>query len=146
MPTLVWKPWALSMCKTFVWLIIQNWMWTADRLDKRGWQNCGLCKLCNQVQDAADHLLFKCRYTIHFWTSLKDWLGLYDIDPTRWQAMATVKEWWMEGVHKRGHSMKAMASLAMLVSWEVSKERNARFLGINPRPTLCLFPKLKRKR
>jgi hypothetical protein len=55
---------------------------------------------------------------------LTDWLGLYE--PTSWQAMATVKEWWMEGVHKRGHSMKAMASLAMLVSCEVWKEINAR--------------------
>jgi hypothetical protein len=57
---------------------------------------------------------------------LTDWLGLYDVEPTSWQAMATVKEWWMEGVHKRGHSMKAMASLAMLVLWEVWKEINVR--------------------
>jgi hypothetical protein len=49
MPTLVWKPWAPPKCKTFTWLILQNLVWAADRLEKRGSQNCGLCKLFNQI-------------------------------------------------------------------------------------------------
>jgi hypothetical protein len=49
MPSLVWKPWAPPKCKTFAWLIIQNRVWTTDRLERRGWQNYGRCKLCNQV-------------------------------------------------------------------------------------------------
>jgi hypothetical protein len=32
------------------------------------------------------------------------------------KAMHSVKEWWIDGIHKRGHSRKAMTSLAMLVS------------------------------
>jgi hypothetical protein len=82
MPNLVWKPWASPKCKSFAWLIIQNRVWTADRLQRRGWQNCGTCKLCNQLQDTANHLLFKCRFTIWVWNVLKAWLGLYDVEPT----------------------------------------------------------------
>jgi hypothetical protein len=33
--------------QTLAWLIIQTRVWTADRLERRGWQNCGRCKLCN---------------------------------------------------------------------------------------------------
>lgn len=34
---LIWKSWAPRKCKTFVWLIIQNRVWTSDRLATRGW-------------------------------------------------------------------------------------------------------------
>jgi hypothetical protein len=45
-------------------------------LQKRGWPNCGMCKLCNQVQETASHLLFKYRFTIQIWSKVKSWLGL----------------------------------------------------------------------
>jgi hypothetical protein len=57
--------------------------------------------------------------------------------------MATVKEWWMKGLHKRGHSRKAMASLAMLVSWEVSKERNAHVFRNQSSTYTMLVAKIK---
>ena len=84
MPTLVWKHWAPPKCKIFAWLVLQNRVWTADRLERRGWPNCGLCKLCNQEQETAAHLLFQCRFTTRIWSSLKSWLGLHDLDPTEW--------------------------------------------------------------
>jgi hypothetical protein len=60
------------------------------------------------------------------WLSIKDWLGLVDVEPDRWTEAATVYEWWACFVQKDGQSRRAMSSLAMLVSWEVWKERNAR--------------------
>ena len=57
--------------------------------------------------------------------------------------MATVKEWWMLGIHKRGASRKAMASLAMLVSWEIWKERNARVFRSNSITVDMLVNKIK---
>jgi hypothetical protein len=30
----VWKNWALPKCKLFAWLILQNRVWMADRLQK----------------------------------------------------------------------------------------------------------------
>jgi hypothetical protein len=41
----VWKTWSPPKCKLFAWLILQNRVWTADRLQKRGWPNCGNCQL-----------------------------------------------------------------------------------------------------
>jgi hypothetical protein len=55
MTSMVWKPWAPPKCKTFAWLVIQNRVWTADRLHKRGGTNCGNCKLCNQAQESSTH-------------------------------------------------------------------------------------------
>jgi hypothetical protein len=42
-----------------------------------------------------------------------------------WHEALTVLEWWMSFVQKNGQSKRVMASLAMLVSWEVWKEINA---------------------
>jgi hypothetical protein len=36
MNTLVWMPWATPKAKNHTWLAIQNRLWTADRLRKRG--------------------------------------------------------------------------------------------------------------
>ena len=126
LPSIVWKPWAPPKCKTFAWLIIQNRVWTADRLQRRGWPNCRTCKLCNQVHESASHLLFKCRFTIRVWSSVRSWLGLHDVDPSAWHSRGNVKEWWTEEIHKQRQGRKAMASLAMLISWEIWKERNGR--------------------
>jgi hypothetical protein len=82
MPSLVWRPWAPLKCKLFAWLIIQYTVWTTNRLEKIGWQNCGQCKLCNQVQESASHILNKCRFTIRVWTIVKNWLWLHDVDPS----------------------------------------------------------------
>uniref|UniRef100_A0ACD5YJN0 Uncharacterized protein n=1 Tax=Avena sativa TaxID=4498 RepID=A0ACD5YJN0_AVESA len=126
MLNMVWKPWATPKCKTFAWLVLQNRVWTVDRLTRRGWPNCDRCKLCSQTQESASHLLFKCRYSMRVWNKLKDWLGLQDINTANWHHYRSVKEWWKEVIHKRGAQRKAMSSMAMLVSWEIWKERNAR--------------------
>ena len=42
MKTLIWKAWAPPKTKFFAWLALQNRLWTADRLARRGWPNCGL--------------------------------------------------------------------------------------------------------
>ena len=39
MPALVWKPCPPPLkCKIFAWLILQNRVWSADRLERRGWK------------------------------------------------------------------------------------------------------------
>ena len=42
MKVMVWKVWAPPNVKLFTWTAIQNRLWTADRLARRGWPNCGV--------------------------------------------------------------------------------------------------------
>jgi hypothetical protein len=66
MEMVVWKAWAPSKCKHFSWLIIQNLVWTADRLDamtSRHWI---------WSQEFSQFLLsFQCRATaVHKWSCI----------------------------------------------------------------------------
>ena len=112
--------------KLFAWLILQNRLWTADQLQRRGWPNCGTCKLCNHEPETAAHLLFGCRYTIRVWGLLKDWLGLHFIIQSSWTAWDSVKDWWSGVLDVSGVQRKAMCSIIMLTSWNIWNERNAR--------------------
>ena len=125
MNRLVWKVWAPPKTKFFAWLALQNRVWTADRLARRGRPNCGLCPLCKRAPETIAHLLVQCRFTARLWGMIKTWLGLHTIDASGWANLSTL-EWWrhmtMGGIPQR----KAMASLTLLVSWEIWNERNGR--------------------
>jgi hypothetical protein len=84
-----------------VWTHKKN-VWTADRIEKRGRQNCGLCKLWNEIQELAAHIFFNCRFTIRVLSILRACLGLHDIDTRDWHAIPTVKDWLVQVVHERG--------------------------------------------
>jgi hypothetical protein len=73
-----------------------------DMLEKRGWENCGLCKLCNEVQESSAHIFFHCRFTIRVWSILKYYLGLHGIDTRDWHDIVIIKEWWVQVIHSRG--------------------------------------------
>jgi hypothetical protein len=44
-PTNVCRVWAPSRCKIFMWLMLQNRVWTADRLQRRQWPSNYFCRL-----------------------------------------------------------------------------------------------------
>ena len=67
---LIWKAWAPPKCKIFAWLAYQNRLWTADRLEQRGWPNQKKCPLCRHTDESALHLFAQCRYTRRLWTEL----------------------------------------------------------------------------
>ena len=139
----VWKIWAPPKCKFFAWLAINNRIWTADRLQRRGWPNCNLCPLCKQVQESAAHLLFQCRYTIRVWRMVKDWLGLQDVHPSNWSDATSVKEWWSHNANRKNQSLKPLASLMLLISWELWKERNARIFRNEAVPVGVIVTRIK---
>ena len=130
-------------CKFFAWLVINNRIWTADRLQKRGWPNCNMCPLCKQVQESAAHLLFKCRYTVRVWNMIKAWLGLHDIYPQNWAMVDTVKNWWSANASNRTQSRRPLTCLMLLVSWEIWKERNARVFRNVAVPVGVLVARIK---
>jgi hypothetical protein len=74
---------------------------------------------------------------------MKNWLGLRDVDPSSWHTRGSVKDWWTEEIHKRRHGRKALASLAMLISWEIWKELNERVFRNNASPVTMLVSRIK---
>ncbi|XP_073367930.1 uncharacterized protein [Aegilops tauschii subsp. strangulata] len=64
----VWKCWAPLTCKIFMWLAIQYRIWTSDRRLRHGLQDAiSPCYLCDQDEDAVDHLLVKCVISRQVW-------------------------------------------------------------------------------
>jgi hypothetical protein len=43
----LWKARAESKCRFFAWTLMLGKILTADNLQKKGWQNDPICKLCN---------------------------------------------------------------------------------------------------
>jgi hypothetical protein len=54
-PKLVWR-WAPSHCKVFALLMLQNRIWTVDRLLLREWLNDYFCPLCSCNLKTVVHL------------------------------------------------------------------------------------------
>jgi hypothetical protein len=63
---------------------------------------------------------------------IKELLGLHLVNTHEWTTNLSVKVWRSKIDSKESLQCKAMASLIMLVSRTVSKERNARVLITNP--------------
>jgi hypothetical protein len=45
-PARVWNVWTPSCCKVFIWLMLQNRIWTIGQLLHREWMNEYFCSLC----------------------------------------------------------------------------------------------------
>jgi hypothetical protein len=142
MNNVVWKAWAPPKCKNHAWLALQNRLWTADRLEKRGWPNCGLCPLCKQTMESANHLFVHCRFTRRIWELLKEWIGLHGIHPRQWSGLS-INEWWTMLAAGSSPNRKALASLALLTVWEVWLERNSRVFHNKLSPSFVVVNKIK---
>ena len=126
MDQMIWKVWAPPKVKFFAWLALQDRIWTADRLAKRGWPNCGLCPLCKRVQECGPHLFFSCRFTLRLWNLVIEKFNIVGMDTSAWHLMESIQDWWASTSAEGTDNRKARASLTMLVSWTVWNERNAR--------------------
>ena len=66
-PKLIWESWAPPRCKFFLWLLLQNRLWTSVRLQLRGWENNYFCALCERNLETAHHLFIECPYSRRVW-------------------------------------------------------------------------------
>ena len=122
---LIWRNWAPQKCKFFAWLAIQNRLWTADRLQARGWLNRSMCPLCRCAPETAIHLMVHCRFSVRIWDAIFEWLSVDIQTQSNWQSFSTVFDWWTAVATAQGAPLKALRSVLILVSWEIWKERNA---------------------
>jgi hypothetical protein len=92
--SLVWKAWVTPKVKFFSSLTIHNRIWTALRIEKRGWNNCGLCPLYKQIQESAAYLFSHCRLSKRLWEMVKIWFGMANIQTKDWMSELSIDEWW----------------------------------------------------
>ncbi|CAN6163562.1 unnamed protein product [Urochloa humidicola] len=140
---LIWKVWAPPKCKFFGWLAYQNRLWTADRLDRRGWPNQKKCPLCRHTDESALHLFAHCRYTRRVWSELRRTLSATIADTAAWKACRNMPHWWKQASTSGALSNKATRSLLLLVSWEIWKERNARIFQRKEASVQSILMKIK---
>jgi hypothetical protein len=59
----VWKLKVEAKCKFFCWLLLQNKLWTSDRIIKNGEQANVICQFCHAHAETALHMAAQCAYS-----------------------------------------------------------------------------------
>jgi hypothetical protein len=80
--------------------------------------------LCRCAPETAHHLLAECRYTRRIWNLTAEWTAQPTLQQQEWQPSDSVAQWWSNTATTPSIPRKTMASIVMLVTWELWKERN----------------------
>jgi hypothetical protein len=88
-----WKAQVENKCKFHSWLLIQNKLWTADRLIKYGANANPACQLCRSQPESILHVVAQCSYSRTVWIILSRWLGtdLHNIPAAH---LRRLQAWW----------------------------------------------------
>ena len=140
---LIWQTQAPPKGKLFAWLAIQNKLWTADRLDARGWPNQRYCPLCRHTPESALHLFAQCRFSGRIWKLFADWTGIDSLQPSTWPPCWSILDWWINVAKVTGPLRQIRTTTLILISWELWKERNARIFNNSATAPLDLLAKIK---
>jgi hypothetical protein len=121
-PRLIWRIWAPPKCKSFLWLLLQDRLWTASRLQVRGWENNYFCGLCIRNLETAVHLFIECPIARKVWDLVATWSNSINLKSSLWSEQGEVEDWFLsmvQGGNKMAHT------LAILTTWCIWKQRNA---------------------
>jgi hypothetical protein len=129
-PSRVWKVWAPSQCKFFLWLLLQSSAWTTDRLLMREWPNEYLCQLCRMNLATAHHMLVEWPISWQIWLEVCNWSAWPSFHLNSWPQNATIKDWYngLSGpsLSLSSTKVKGVCSVTILVCWTVWHERTRR--------------------
>jgi hypothetical protein len=121
-----WKPWGPSKCKFFVWLLLQNRIWTADGLLLREWPNCYFCPLCERNLETAFHLVAECPFSKQVWLAAAAWANCQSLSPACWTNTQDLQPWFCQFFAAQNQLNKGMGSLVLLIICSLWKECNNR--------------------
>jgi hypothetical protein len=120
---IVWKAKMEEKVIFFLWLVLQNRLWTADRLSNRGWTHDDKCCLCQQILENVDHLLLRCPFSLEVWSKFSN------THQNIVQAVITaadLNDWWRTLNAGPKADVVKDVTMAGYVAWNIWKERNQR--------------------
>jgi hypothetical protein len=98
----LWHAKVENKCKFYSWLLVQNKLWTADRLNKYGGDVNPICQLCCTQPESALHMIAQFSYSRSVWLTLSSWMGT-DLHAPPSTNFRRFQSWWSamlsSGIH-----------------------------------------------
>jgi hypothetical protein len=117
----VWRVRAEGNAKFFMWLLLQNRNWTAERLRARNLPHDDHCCLCDQEFETAAHLALNYSFATQVWGFFRDQSPRAIMVAAR---STTIAAWWKKLRRgKKDDQWKSDISLSVYIIWHVWKER-----------------------
>ncbi|KAM0846839.1 hypothetical protein ACQ4PT_055368 [Festuca glaucescens] len=129
-PAMIWRVWALAKCKKIAWLLLNNRLWCADRLLRRGWPNNYFCPLCVRNLETAWHIFFECLLSRKLWQEAAAWPHCGALVPSTWASATDTEEAWKKMMEATLPQMRQ--SMFLLICSAIWKERNDRIFRNRP--------------
>ncbi|XP_026459054.1 uncharacterized protein LOC113359676 [Papaver somniferum] len=126
----LWKNSVPFKVSFMLWVIFHDSLPTKDMLQHRGIEvQDGLCVLCKQYEETADHIFLHCAYSHHIWSYfLKafniSWVGARDM-------LSFFESWKFNALS--GRNKKIWWKIIYVVPWHIWLERNSRTFAGRPK-------------
>lgn len=115
-----WSTKAPPKCKLFTWLMLQNRIRTAARLQVRGWPNEYFFQLCLRNLETTQHLFCECPMVREVWKLVGLWIHAKSLMPENWTQGKDLQAWFTALVTDTTMSMsQGVSSMAILTIWEI---------------------------
>lgn len=122
----LWKVSAPAKVKHFFWLAMQK-CWTAARRHRRGLQQSPVSVLCLTEAEEIDHILLTCAFSREFWNAA---LAIISLGQLQILGADSFWTWWLRSRKMVAKTIrKGFDAFALLVGWQLWKERNRRTFG-----------------
>jgi hypothetical protein len=131
----LWNTKVENKCKFFSWLILQNRLWTPDRILKYGGQPNTICPLCRTILESAVHMAITCTYSRTIWAELAAWLGV-NLLPLPHSSYRRFKSWWSMLAAGNPDQQERLRRLQRMIAiiWHIWKERCRRVYNNKAKP------------
>lgn len=118
----VWRSKAPLKVACFSWIVAWEACLTQSNLQKRRFQLCSRCPLCEEHPEEVGHLFLHCRVTRQLWNMFLAMLGMSWAMPK--SIVELLQGWSREGISKK--SLRTWNTIPQAMWWTIWLERNNR--------------------